>query len=53
MLVISSLLAIACSFVDSTLALWALALNFAVPLVRRWTVRNAGTDPASRPDASA
>jgi TMEM175 potassium channel family protein len=36
LLVASSLLAIALSFVNSSLALWALALNFAVPLLRKW-----------------
>ena len=34
-LMVSSLLAIALSFIDSELALWALALNFAVPLIER------------------
>ena len=36
-LIASSLLAIALSFIDSRVALWALALNFAVPLVIRWS----------------
>jgi uncharacterized membrane protein len=40
-LMISSLLAIAVSFVDSKVALWALALNFAVPLMRKWSGRAA------------
>jgi hypothetical protein len=38
---ISSLLASALSFVDSKVALWALALNFAVPLMRKWSGRAA------------
>jgi hypothetical protein len=37
----SSLLAIAISFVDPEVALWALALNFAVPLIRKWSGRAA------------
>jgi uncharacterized membrane protein len=40
-LMVSSLLAIAISFVDPELALWALALNFAVPLLRNWSDRMA------------
>ena len=36
LLMISSLLAIALSFVNPRLALWALVLNFALPLVRKW-----------------
>lgn len=36
-LIVSSLLAIVLSFIDSRVALWALALNFAVPLIRRWS----------------
>jgi uncharacterized membrane protein len=36
LLILSSLLAIALSFVNSRLALWALALNFAAPLIRKW-----------------
>jgi len=36
-LMVSSLLAIVLSFVDSGLALWAFALNFAAPLIRRWS----------------
>jgi hypothetical protein len=35
LLIVSSLLAIALSFVNSKVALWALALNFAGPLLRR------------------
>jgi uncharacterized membrane protein len=41
LLMVSSLLAIAVSFVNSRLALWALALNFAVPLIRKWSGRPA------------
>jgi hypothetical protein len=37
LLIVSSLLAIALSFVHSRVALWALALNFAVPLIRKWS----------------
>jgi TMEM175 potassium channel family protein len=36
LLVASSLLAIALSFVNPRVALWALALNFAGPLLRKW-----------------
>jgi uncharacterized membrane protein len=36
-LMVSSLLAIALSFVQPRVALWALALNFATPLVRKWS----------------
>jgi uncharacterized membrane protein len=39
MLIVSSLLAIALSFVNSRVALWALAVNFAWPLLRRWSQR--------------
>jgi uncharacterized membrane protein len=39
LLIVSSLLAIALSFVNSRLALWALALNFAGPLLGRWSRR--------------
>jgi len=42
LLMVSSLLAIAVSFVSPRLALWALALNFAVPLIRKWSRRPAG-----------
>jgi TMEM175 potassium channel family protein len=41
LLVASSLLAIGLSFIDSKVALWALALNFALPLIRRWSNRPA------------
>jgi uncharacterized membrane protein len=37
LLIASSLVAIALSFVHPRLALWALALNFAGPLIRRWS----------------
>jgi hypothetical protein len=40
-LMVSSLLAIALSFIDSEVALWALALNFAVPVIRKWSGRTA------------
>lgn len=36
LLSITSLLAIAISFVDPKVALWALMLNFAAPLLRKW-----------------
>ena len=39
-LMVSSL-AIAISFVDPEVALWALALNFALPLIRKWSGRAA------------
>ena len=39
-LMVSSL-AIAISFVDPEVALWALALNFALPLIRKWSDRAA------------
>jgi TMEM175 potassium channel family protein len=39
LLVVSSLLAIVLSFVDSRVALWALALNFAQAIVVRWRPR--------------
>jgi uncharacterized membrane protein len=39
LLMVSSLLAIGWSFVDPRVALWALALNFAAPLMRRWSRR--------------
>jgi uncharacterized membrane protein len=40
-LIASSLLAIVLSFIDPELALWALALNFAVPVIRKWSGRVA------------
>lgn len=43
-LMISSLLAIVLSLVDSRVALWALALNFVTPLLRKWDHRSAATD---------
>ena len=39
LLIASSLLAIALSFVDSRVALWALMLNFAGPIIRRWSLK--------------
>ena len=39
LLIVSSLLAIALSFVNSRVALWALGLNFAGPILRRWSRR--------------
>jgi uncharacterized membrane protein len=36
LLMVSSLLAIALSFVQPRVALWALALNFATPVIHRW-----------------
>jgi uncharacterized membrane protein len=39
LLIVSSLLAIALSFVNSKVALWALALNFALPMLKRWSRR--------------
>jgi uncharacterized membrane protein len=44
LLIGSSLLAIALSFLHSRAALWALALNFAGPLLRRWSRRVAALD---------
>jgi hypothetical protein len=44
LLIVSSLLAIALSFVNSKVALWALALNFALPLLRNWSKRAAAPD---------
>jgi uncharacterized membrane protein len=44
LLIVSSLLAIALSFVNSEAALWAFALNFAAPLVMRWSHRAAIPD---------
>ena len=40
----SSLLAIVFSFVDPRTALWALALNFAGPLLRRWNFQALARD---------
>jgi len=39
LLIASSLLAIALSFVNSRVALWALAFNFAGPIIRRWSLK--------------
>jgi len=39
LLIVSSLLAIGLSFVNSKVALWALALNFAGPVIRVWNMR--------------
>jgi hypothetical protein len=44
LLALSSLLALALSFVDSRVALWALALNFAQPVIERWRYRQPRTD---------
>jgi uncharacterized membrane protein len=41
LLIVSSLLAIGLSFVNSKVALWALALNFAGPVIRVWRQRAA------------
>jgi len=38
---VSSRLAIAIGFVDPEVALWALALNFALPSIRKWSGRAA------------
>ena len=44
LLMVSSLLAIALSFVNSRVALRALALNFAAPLLKKWGGRAALSD---------
>jgi uncharacterized membrane protein len=44
LLIGTSLLAIALSFVDSHLALWSFVLNFALPLVRKWSRRVEAQD---------
>jgi uncharacterized membrane protein len=44
LLIISALLAIAVSFVDPKLALWAFMLNFAGPIIRRWSPRPTATN---------
>ena len=36
LLVVSALLTMALSFVDSRIAMWGLALNFAQPVIARW-----------------
>jgi uncharacterized membrane protein len=43
-LIVSSLLAIALSFFHPRSALWALALNFLTPAIRRWSRRGAAAD---------
>jgi TMEM175 potassium channel family protein len=37
LLIVSSLLAIGLSFVNPRVALWALTVNFAAPVIRRWS----------------
>jgi uncharacterized membrane protein len=44
LLIVSSLLAIALSFVNVRIALWALTLNFAGPMIRVWSKRVAALD---------
>jgi uncharacterized membrane protein len=44
LLIGTSLLAMALSFVNSRLALWSLALNFALPLIRKWSRRVEAQD---------
>lgn len=44
LLMVSALLAIGLSFVNSELALWAFALNFAMPLIGKWSRRAAVPD---------
>jgi TMEM175 potassium channel family protein len=44
LLIVSSLLAIALSFVNVRLALWALGLNFAAPIIKVWSKRAAALD---------
>ena len=44
LLIASSLPAIALSLVNSRVALWALALNFAAPVIRVWSKRAAALD---------
>jgi len=44
LLVVSSLLALAMSFVNSRLALWCLTLNFAAPLLKKWSHRATVSD---------
>ena len=41
LLILSSLLAIALSFFHPRLALWALVLNLAAPILRKWSQRRA------------
>jgi uncharacterized membrane protein len=44
LLIVSSLLAIVLSFVSPGLALWALALNLAAPLIQKWRRRTAAAN---------
>jgi uncharacterized membrane protein len=44
LLIVSSLLAIGLSFVNSKVALWALTLNFAGPVIRVWSQRAQARD---------
>jgi uncharacterized membrane protein len=44
LLIVSSLLAIGVSFIDPRVALWALALNFAGPVIRVWRKRARALD---------
>ena len=44
LLIGSSALAIVLSFFDPRIALWALALNLAAPVIRRWTQRSTVVD---------
>lgn len=44
LLMVSSLLAIALSFFNVRIALWALALNFAAPVIKVWSKRAAALD---------
>jgi hypothetical protein len=44
LLIVTSLLAIAISFVNPRVALWCLALNFAAPLLRKWSHRPVAPD---------
>ena len=39
LLIVSSLLAISVSFINPRVALWALALNFIAPVIKRWSHR--------------
>lgn len=44
LLMVSSLLAIGLSFINSRVALWALVLNFAAPVLRKWSRHVAELD---------
>ena len=46
LLIASSVLTIAVSFVSPRLALYGLTLNFAAPLIRKWRSRSNGSDAA-------